>query len=124
MTVGVREMPTILTIRGVLGQARNLLASSVEFKDTSGGNVPRAEEQTKNRGTSWVITGLQQSDGGGTHAGTNLIPISDGTFPSHHPGYASKLFDTVTIGILCPTAFSSQMDITPSTLITNMIELR
>ncbi|GKC55668.1 hypothetical protein Tco_1083266 [Tanacetum coccineum] len=29
--VGVREMPTILTIREALGQARNLLASSVEF---------------------------------------------------------------------------------------------
>ncbi|GKG47080.1 hypothetical protein Tco_0504277, partial [Tanacetum coccineum] len=30
----VREMPTMLTIRGaLLGQARNLLASSVEFKD-------------------------------------------------------------------------------------------
>ncbi|GKF76161.1 hypothetical protein Tco_0225605, partial [Tanacetum coccineum] len=36
---GVREMPTMLTIREALGQARNLLASSVEFKDTSRGNV-------------------------------------------------------------------------------------
>ncbi|GJX52943.1 hypothetical protein Tco_0281312 [Tanacetum coccineum] len=35
----VREMPTMLTIRGELCQARNLLASSVEFKDTSRGNV-------------------------------------------------------------------------------------
>ncbi|GKD25999.1 hypothetical protein Tco_1232213 [Tanacetum coccineum] len=35
-------MPTMLTIRGALGQARNLLASSEEFKDTSRGN-----EQTK-----------------------------------------------------------------------------
>ncbi|GKG19882.1 hypothetical protein Tco_0376981 [Tanacetum coccineum] len=39
MTVGVREMPTMLTIRKAVGQARNLLASSVEFKDTSRGNV-------------------------------------------------------------------------------------
>ncbi|GKA36334.1 hypothetical protein Tco_0722825 [Tanacetum coccineum] len=39
MTVGVQETPTMLTIRGALGQARNLLASSVEFKDTLGGNV-------------------------------------------------------------------------------------
>ncbi|GKG19222.1 hypothetical protein Tco_0376321, partial [Tanacetum coccineum] len=30
--------PTMLTIRGAMGQARNLLASSVEFKDTSRGN--------------------------------------------------------------------------------------
>ncbi|GJZ60643.1 putative reverse transcriptase domain-containing protein [Tanacetum coccineum] len=34
---GVWEMPTMLTIRGALGQARNLLASSVEFKDTHEG---------------------------------------------------------------------------------------
>ncbi|GJX38136.1 reverse transcriptase domain-containing protein [Tanacetum coccineum] len=34
MTVRVREMPTMLTIRGALGQARNLLTLSVEFKDT------------------------------------------------------------------------------------------
>ncbi|GKD93525.1 reverse transcriptase domain-containing protein [Tanacetum coccineum] len=39
VTVGVREMPTILTIRGALGQTKNLLASSVEFKGTSRGNV-------------------------------------------------------------------------------------
>ncbi|GJU10793.1 putative reverse transcriptase domain-containing protein [Tanacetum coccineum] len=36
---GVRECPTMLTIKGALGQARNLLASSVEFKDTSKRNV-------------------------------------------------------------------------------------
>ncbi|GKC91242.1 reverse transcriptase domain-containing protein [Tanacetum coccineum] len=39
VTVGVWEMPTMLTIRGALGQDRNLLASSVGFKDTSRGNV-------------------------------------------------------------------------------------
>ncbi|GKG26462.1 hypothetical protein Tco_0399608, partial [Tanacetum coccineum] len=39
VTIGVREVPTMLTIRGALGQARNLLASSVEFKGTSRGNV-------------------------------------------------------------------------------------
>ncbi|GJZ77374.1 hypothetical protein Tco_0642046, partial [Tanacetum coccineum] len=39
VTVGVWEMLTMLTIRGVLGQAKNLLASSVEFKDTSRGNA-------------------------------------------------------------------------------------
>ncbi|GJW68300.1 reverse transcriptase domain-containing protein [Tanacetum coccineum] len=35
----VREMPTMQTIKGALGQARNLLASSTEFKDTLRGNV-------------------------------------------------------------------------------------
>ncbi|GJZ46084.1 reverse transcriptase domain-containing protein [Tanacetum coccineum] len=39
VTVGVREMPTLLTIRGALDQARNLLALSVEFNDTSRGNA-------------------------------------------------------------------------------------
>ncbi|GKF60928.1 hypothetical protein Tco_0177714, partial [Tanacetum coccineum] len=39
VTVRVWEMPTMLTIRGALGQARNLLTSSVEFKNTSRGNV-------------------------------------------------------------------------------------
>ncbi|GKC45303.1 hypothetical protein Tco_1063025 [Tanacetum coccineum] len=39
VTIGVREMPTMLIIRGALGHARNLLASSVEFKDTSRGNA-------------------------------------------------------------------------------------
>ncbi|GKA32489.1 hypothetical protein Tco_0718856 [Tanacetum coccineum] len=39
VTVGVWEMPTMLTIRGALGQARNLLASSVEFKGTTKGNA-------------------------------------------------------------------------------------
>ncbi|GJX17992.1 putative reverse transcriptase domain-containing protein [Tanacetum coccineum] len=42
VTVGVQEMPTMLTIRGALGQARNLLALSVEFKDTSRGNGLRS----------------------------------------------------------------------------------
>ncbi|GJY72411.1 hypothetical protein Tco_0476114 [Tanacetum coccineum] len=40
-------MPTMLTIRGALGQARNLLALSVdEFKDLTEG-MPKAEEQQK-----------------------------------------------------------------------------
>ncbi|GJR69845.1 reverse transcriptase domain-containing protein [Tanacetum coccineum] len=49
VTVGVREVTTMLTIRGALGQARNLLASSVEFKDTSRGNA-QSEEQQKTFG--------------------------------------------------------------------------
>ncbi|GKF45788.1 hypothetical protein Tco_0135590, partial [Tanacetum coccineum] len=39
VTVGVRGMPAMLTIRGALGQAGNLLALSVEFKNTSRGNA-------------------------------------------------------------------------------------
>ncbi|GJZ02278.1 hypothetical protein Tco_0520239 [Tanacetum coccineum] len=41
VTVGVREMPTMLTIRGALGQARNLLASSVEFNNIEVGELHR-----------------------------------------------------------------------------------
>ncbi|GJZ33527.1 hypothetical protein Tco_0578963 [Tanacetum coccineum] len=42
-----REMPTILTIRGVLGQARNLLALSVEFLGHSRGISQSCKEQQK-----------------------------------------------------------------------------
>ncbi|GJV54108.1 reverse transcriptase domain-containing protein [Tanacetum coccineum] len=52
----VREMPTILTIRGALAQSRNLLASSVEFKDTSRGNA-QADEQQKTVKSMLVMTG-------------------------------------------------------------------
>ncbi|GJW17467.1 hypothetical protein Tco_0024903 [Tanacetum coccineum] len=50
VNVGVREMLTMLTIRGALGQARNLLALSVEFKDTS---------RAKTVEIKLVMTGLQ-----------------------------------------------------------------
>ncbi|GKA92286.1 putative reverse transcriptase domain-containing protein [Tanacetum coccineum] len=56
--VGVWEMPIMLTIRGVLGQARNLLASSAEFEDTLRGNV-QSDDTTKNHGNKLVMTGLQ-----------------------------------------------------------------
>ncbi|GJW42909.1 putative reverse transcriptase domain-containing protein [Tanacetum coccineum] len=73
---------------GALGQARNLLASSVEFKDTSRGNVQRQNPDSN------VITG------------TFLL----------NNRYASILFDTGADRSFMSTAFSSQMDITPSTL--------
>ncbi|GJS95469.1 putative reverse transcriptase domain-containing protein, partial [Tanacetum coccineum] len=68
MSVGVREMPTMLTIRGVLGQARN--------PDSN---------------------------------------IMMGTFLLNNR-YASILFNTGADRSFVSTAFSSQMDITPSTL--------
>ncbi|GKG15834.1 hypothetical protein Tco_0358157 [Tanacetum coccineum] len=39
VTVGVLQMPMLLTIRGALGQARNLLAMNVEPRDISRGIV-------------------------------------------------------------------------------------
>ncbi|GKC98036.1 hypothetical protein Tco_1168311 [Tanacetum coccineum] len=81
-------MPTILTIRGALGKARNLLASSVEFKDTSRGNVKRKNPNSN------VVTG------------TFLL----------NNRYASILFDTSADRSFVSTAFSSQIAITPTAL--------
>ncbi|GKF04976.1 reverse transcriptase domain-containing protein [Tanacetum coccineum] len=39
VTVGVPSMPTLLTTKRALGRVKGLLASSVEFSDTSRGNV-------------------------------------------------------------------------------------
>ncbi|GJR84024.1 hypothetical protein Tco_0154809 [Tanacetum coccineum] len=55
MIVGVREMPTMLTIRGILGQARNLLDSSVEFKDTSRGKSKRLRTTNNRRKIKLLI---------------------------------------------------------------------
>ncbi|GKG40548.1 hypothetical protein Tco_0467325, partial [Tanacetum coccineum] len=55
VTVGVREMQTI---RGALGQARNLLALSVEFKDITRGNA-QSRRTTKTVEIMLVMTGLQ-----------------------------------------------------------------
>nr|GFA56868.1 hypothetical protein [Tanacetum cinerariifolium] len=41
VTVGVRQIPIMLTIRGALGWARDLHVMSVEFKDILKENVPR-----------------------------------------------------------------------------------
>ncbi|GKE49237.1 reverse transcriptase domain-containing protein [Tanacetum coccineum] len=99
VTVGVREMPTMLTIRGALGQARNLLASSVEFKDTSRGNH-RAPAKVYMVGRA------------GTNPDSNIVTS---TFLLNNR-YASILFDTSADRIFVSTTFSSQIDITPSTL--------
>ncbi|GKE75341.1 hypothetical protein Tco_1537382 [Tanacetum coccineum] len=88
VTVGVQEMPTMLTIRGALGQARNILASSVEFKDTSRGNVQR------------------------TNPDSNVMM---GTFLLNNR-YASILFNTSADRSFVSTAFSSQIAITPTAL--------
>ncbi|GJU73291.1 putative reverse transcriptase domain-containing protein [Tanacetum coccineum] len=87
-TADLREMPTMLTIRGALGQARNLLAYEVAPAKV-------------------YVVG---------HAGTN--PDSNiMTYSCHlNNRYASILFDTGADRSFVSTAFSSQMDITPSTL--------
>ncbi|GJT96260.1 putative reverse transcriptase domain-containing protein [Tanacetum coccineum] len=82
MTVGVREIPTMLTIRGALV-----------------GN---------DRAPAKVYAGR--------HAGTNPDSnVMTGMFLLNNR-YASILFDTGADRSFMSTAFSSQMDITPSTL--------
>ncbi|GJW36285.1 hypothetical protein Tco_0059205 [Tanacetum coccineum] len=82
VTVGVREMPTMLTIRGALGQARNLLASSVEFKGHYTEECAKLKgRKHKNRGkSSSVMTGSSQVVCGGSQGDKHIFNI--GTAPS------------------------------------------
>ncbi|GJY70610.1 hypothetical protein Tco_0474313 [Tanacetum coccineum] len=75
VTVGVQEMSTMLTIRGALGQARNLLALSVEFKDTLRGNV-QSRRTTKTVEIKLVMTGLQPKCMRWDMQGQNQTPTS------------------------------------------------
>ncbi|GJT01255.1 putative reverse transcriptase domain-containing protein [Tanacetum coccineum] len=125
-TVGVQEVPTMLTIRGALGQARNLLASSVEFKDTTRGNAKVKNKQNMeiqlvliSLNPTLLPTSIYQGSGkvyvvgrAGTNPDSNIVT---GTFLLNNR-YASILFDTGADRSFVSTAFSSQMDITPSTL--------
>ncbi|GJW59355.1 putative reverse transcriptase domain-containing protein [Tanacetum coccineum] len=88
VTVGVLQMPTLLTTKGALGQVRNLLAMNVEPRD------------------------IQEDCRAGTNPDSNIIT---GTFLLNNR-YASVLFDTGADRSFVSTAFSSQIDITPSTL--------
>ncbi|GKB09237.1 putative reverse transcriptase domain-containing protein [Tanacetum coccineum] len=89
---GVREMPTKLTIRGALGQARNLLASSV--------------------GNARALAKVYVVGQAGINPDSNVMT---GTFLLNNR-YASILFNTGADRSFVSTAFSSQIDITPSTL--------
>ncbi|GKA04540.1 retrotransposon protein, putative, ty3-gypsy subclass [Tanacetum coccineum] len=86
-------MPTMLTIRGVLGQARNLLASSAEFKDTLRGKCPKLKNN-KNHGNQVGNDRAPAKVYAMGHAGTNPDSnIVTGTFLLNNH-YASILFDT------------------------------
>ncbi|GKG00966.1 reverse transcriptase domain-containing protein [Tanacetum coccineum] len=81
-------MPTLLTTKGALGQVKNPLAMNVEPRDTSRGIVQR------------------------TNPDSNVVT---GTFLLNNC-YASVLFDTGADRSFVSTAFSSQIDITPTAL--------
>ncbi|GJR12163.1 putative reverse transcriptase domain-containing protein [Tanacetum coccineum] len=111
---GVREMPTMLTIRGALGQARNLLALS-GFQGHFKRECPKLKNN-KNRGNQVGNDRAPAKVYVVGHAGTNPDSnIVTGTFLLNNR-YASILFDTGADRSFVSTAFSSQMDITPSTL--------
>ncbi|GJU35070.1 putative reverse transcriptase domain-containing protein [Tanacetum coccineum] len=115
VTVGVRQMPIMLTTRRALGRVRSLLAMSVEFKDILIGNISKLKNNN-NHGN--------QVGGGNApakvyavgHAGTNPDSnVVTGTFLLNNR-YASILFDTGADRSFVSTAFSSQIDITPTAL--------
>ncbi|GKD62649.1 putative reverse transcriptase domain-containing protein [Tanacetum coccineum] len=92
VTVGVRQMPTMLTTRRALGRNNNNRGNQV-----GGGNAP----------TKVYVVG---------HAGTNPDSnVVTGTFLLNNR-YASILFDTGADMSFVSTAFSSQIDITPAVL--------
>ncbi|GKF74769.1 hypothetical protein Tco_0224213, partial [Tanacetum coccineum] len=111
VTVGVREMPTMLTIKGALGQARNLLASSVEFKR----ECPKLKNNKNQRnqvGNDRAPAKVYMVGHAGTNPDSNIVM---GIFLLNNR-YASILFDTGADRSFVSTVFSSQIDITPSTL--------
>ncbi|GJX00263.1 putative reverse transcriptase domain-containing protein [Tanacetum coccineum] len=80
VTVGVLQMPTLLTTKGALGLARNLLAMNVEPRDIS-------RESVQSCKTTTVVTKVERA-----------------------------MLQQKYMRSLVSTAFSSQIDITPSTL--------
>ncbi|GJW82791.1 putative reverse transcriptase domain-containing protein [Tanacetum coccineum] len=91
VTVGVLEMPTLLTTKGAMGQNNNC------GNQGGNGNAP----------TKVYAVG---------RAGTNLdSKVITGMFLLNNR-YASVLFDTSSYRSFVSTSFSSQIDITPSTL--------
>ncbi|GKC56671.1 putative reverse transcriptase domain-containing protein [Tanacetum coccineum] len=88
VTAGALQTPTMLTIRGALGRVRNPLAMNVEPRDTSRGIAQR------------------------TNPDSNVVT---GTFLLNNR-YASILFDIGADRSFVSTAFSSQIDITPTAL--------
>ncbi|GKF60894.1 putative reverse transcriptase domain-containing protein, partial [Tanacetum coccineum] len=93
MTIGVPPMPTLLTTKGALWQLKN--------------NNP--DNHTRNGNAPAKVYAIG-------HAGTNLDSnvVTGMSLLNNH--YASVLFDTGAERSFVSTAFSSQIDITPTAL--------
>ncbi|GJR24391.1 putative reverse transcriptase domain-containing protein [Tanacetum coccineum] len=105
VTVGVRQMPKILTTRRALGRVRSLLAmrECLKLENNNHGNQVRGG----NALAKVYVVG---------HAGTNLVSnVMTGTFLLNNR-YTSILFDTGADSSFMSTAFSTQINITPTAL--------
>ncbi|GKC46013.1 reverse transcriptase domain-containing protein, partial [Tanacetum coccineum] len=113
VTVGVPPMPTLLTTKGELGQVRNLLAMNVEPRDISRGIVQSLKTTTAVTKLEMAIPAKVYAIGRvGTNPDSNVVT---GKF-FLNKRYASVLFDTGADRSFVSTAFSSQIDITPTAL--------
>ncbi|GKF44599.1 putative reverse transcriptase domain-containing protein, partial [Tanacetum coccineum] len=115
VTVEVRQMPTMLTIRRALGWVKILLAMCVEFRDIFKRKCPKLKNNN-NRGNQVgggnALTKVYAVGHARTNPDSNVVT---GMFLLNNR-YASILFDTGADMSFVPTAFSSQIDITPTAL--------
>ncbi|GKF50828.1 putative reverse transcriptase domain-containing protein, partial [Tanacetum coccineum] len=99
-----------------MGQVKGLLASSVGFGDTLKRNYPKLKNNNNNYGNQVRNANALAKVYAVGHAGTNpYFNVVTGTFLLNNP-YASILFDTGADRSFVSTAFSCQINITPSTL--------
>ncbi|GJW15909.1 putative reverse transcriptase domain-containing protein [Tanacetum coccineum] len=108
-------MPIMLTTRRALGQVRSLLAMSVRFRDIFKWECPKLKNNN-NHGNQVGGSNAPAKVYTVGHAGTNPdFNFVTGTFLLNNR-YASILFDTGADRSFVSTAFSSQIDITPTVL--------
>ncbi|GKF51539.1 putative reverse transcriptase domain-containing protein, partial [Tanacetum coccineum] len=108
-------MPTMLTIRGASGRVRDLLILSVEPKWHFKRECPKLKNNNNhgNQGGNGNAPAKVYAVGrAGTDPDSNVMT---GTFLLNNR-YTSILFDTGADRIFVSTAFSSQIDITPTAL--------
>ncbi|GJV46353.1 hypothetical protein Tco_1430889 [Tanacetum coccineum] len=96
----VLQMLILVTIRGVLGQVRNLLAMNVEPKDISKGKNNNCSNQGRNGNAPAKVYTVGRA---GSNPNLNVVM---GTFLLNNR-YASVLFDTSVDRSFVSTAFSS-----------------
>ncbi|GJW77092.1 putative reverse transcriptase domain-containing protein [Tanacetum coccineum] len=114
VTVRVQEMPTTLTTRRAPDQVRNLLVLSAELRE----HYKRSVQMKNNKGNRGNQAGNDRAPAKVYvvgNAGANPDNVVAGTFLLNNR-YAYILFDTGADRSFVSTTFSSQIDITPSTL--------